>query len=139
MPQYGLVASAHPHGQSAQRLGPAAGRLGDAGEDLEQRALAGAVAADDADDLAALDLEGDVAQGPDGVLAVGRLGGGKVGTWEGWQAETLEGGCEGVAQGVVALLRAADAVELAQVFDADGDVTHGLFLEGTQINTDGHR
>ena len=32
--------------------GPAGGRLGDAAEDFQQRALAGAVAADDADDLA---------------------------------------------------------------------------------------
>jgi hypothetical protein len=39
----------------------------------------------------------------------------------------------------VALLGAADAVEFGQVFDTDGDVTHGLFLEGTQMNTDGHR
>ena len=34
-------------------------------EDLEQRALAGAVAPDDADDLAGLDVEGDVAQRPE--------------------------------------------------------------------------
>jgi len=43
-----------------------------AAEDLEQGALAGAVATDDAEDLAALDLEGDVAQGPDkiGILGI---------------------------------------------------------------------
>ena len=35
-------------------------RLGDARKDFEQRRLAGAVAADDADDIAALDLEIDV-------------------------------------------------------------------------------
>ncbi len=34
----------------------------------------------------------------------------------------------GVPQGVVALLRAADGVELAQVFDADGDVGHRRFF-----------
>jgi len=33
---------------------------GDAGEDLEQSALAGAVAADDVEDLALLDLEADI-------------------------------------------------------------------------------
>ena len=49
---------------AAANLGPAGGRLGDAGEDLQQRDLAGAVAADDADDLAFADLEGDVLQGP---------------------------------------------------------------------------
>jgi hypothetical protein len=49
------------------RSSPPAGQFGDAGEDLEQRALAGAVVPDDADDLAAFDpslpfragLEGD--------------------------------------------------------------------------------
>ena len=65
---------------AAVYLGVAAGGLGDAGEDLEpcpepcrrKRGLAGAVAADacpecnrrDADDFAALHLEGDVLQGP---------------------------------------------------------------------------
>ena len=47
------------------RVGPAGRRLGDAGEDLQQRALSRAVAADDADHLAALDLEGDIAEGPE--------------------------------------------------------------------------
>ena len=42
--------------------------VGDAGEDLEDGALAGAVPADDAEDLAALDLEVDVLEGPEGVL-----------------------------------------------------------------------
>ena len=40
---------------AAVELGGPVGRLGDARQDLEQRALAGAVAADDADDLAARD------------------------------------------------------------------------------------
>ena len=49
----------------------AGGGGGDAREDLEQGALAGAVAADDAEDLALLDLEADVAQGPElAALAV---------------------------------------------------------------------
>ncbi len=43
----------------------AVGRLGDAGEDLEQRALPCPVAADDADHFSALDLERDVFQCPD--------------------------------------------------------------------------
>ena len=42
-----------------------AGRLGDAAQDLEQRALAGAVAADDAEHLALLDLEADILQRPE--------------------------------------------------------------------------
>ena len=48
---------------------------GDAREDLEEGALAGAVAADDAEDLALANLEADVAQGPefatDAVAVVG--------------------------------------------------------------------
>src|SRR5262249_31751729 len=39
--------------------------IGDAGEDLEQRALSGAVAPDDAGDLALLDLQRDVLEGPE--------------------------------------------------------------------------
>ncbi len=50
---------------AAVQLDPAKGRLEDARQDLEQRRLAGAVVADDADDLAALDLEIDVAQRPE--------------------------------------------------------------------------
>src|SRR5688500_18335808 len=42
----------------------AAGRRDDPGDDLEQRALAGAVRADDAEDRAALDVERHIAQGP---------------------------------------------------------------------------
>ena len=41
------------------------GRLRDPAEDLEQRALAGAVAPDDADHLAGLDVERHVAEGPE--------------------------------------------------------------------------
>ena len=44
-----------------------AGGGGDAREDLEQRALAGAVAPDDAQHLALLDREGDVVQRQDGL------------------------------------------------------------------------
>ena len=49
---------------AAAELDLAGRRLGDPREDLQQRALAGAVAADDADDLARLDLEVDVLAGP---------------------------------------------------------------------------
>ena len=43
-------------------------RLRDSREDLQERALARPVSADDADDLAALDLEGDVPERPDRFL-----------------------------------------------------------------------
>ena len=56
------------------RVGPAGRRLGDAGEDLQQRALPRAVAADDADHLATLDLEGDILQRPEvGVFFLPRI------------------------------------------------------------------
>ena len=51
-------------GDAAADAEAALGRLRGAGEDLEQRALAGAVGADDADRLAGGDLEADVAQHP---------------------------------------------------------------------------
>lgn len=44
------------------------GRVGDPGEDLKQRALAGAVPPDDAEDLTALDLEVDLLERPEGLL-----------------------------------------------------------------------
>ncbi len=64
-----LPVEARPHFE--QRPHPAADpRLpfrgfGDAGKDLEERALSRAVASDDAEDFAAADFEGDVAQRPD--------------------------------------------------------------------------
>lgn len=45
----------------------AGGGGGDAGEELQQGGLAGAVLADDTDDVALLDIEGDVFQCPDEV------------------------------------------------------------------------
>ena len=50
--------------QPAGHLDPAGVRPVDAGEQLQQGALAGAVAADDAEELALLDLEGDPIEGP---------------------------------------------------------------------------
>ena len=49
---------------AAGHLGPAGARLGDPREQFQQRALAGAVVADQADRFAALDLEGDVFAAP---------------------------------------------------------------------------
>ena len=50
---------------AAARDDAAAGGGQDAADDLKQRALAGAIGADDAEDFAALDGESDVAQGPE--------------------------------------------------------------------------
>jgi len=45
----------------------AGGGAGDLGEELEEGGFAGSVLADDADDIALLDFEVDVAKGPDVV------------------------------------------------------------------------
>jgi len=74
--QFGVETSAHlqQRAHPAIDLGPPLRRLGDAGEDLEQRSLPRPVAADDAHDLAALHLEGHILQGPDGLVGdSGRL------------------------------------------------------------------
>jgi hypothetical protein len=85
---------------------PAAGGLGDAREDLEQGALARAVAADDPHHLAALDLERDVFQRPQVVrMGIGRLGIGRL-------VAAAEHACQRVAQGIVALLARAQVIEL---------------------------
>ena len=47
-------------------------RFEDAGDDLEERALAAAVRADQAEGLAAGDLQGHVAQGPEGLAGLAR-------------------------------------------------------------------
>ena len=49
----------------------AAGRLHDAGEDLDQRRLAGAVVADEADHLAVIDAEIDAAERIDAAVGFG--------------------------------------------------------------------
>ena len=57
-------------------FGVAFGGAGDAGEDFQQRAFAGAVAADEADDFALMDLEVDVLERPDEArTSVGGRGG----------------------------------------------------------------
>src|SRR3954471_21089037 len=69
--QVGMKAGGH-FDQRADAPGDrdlAAGRAQDAGQQLEQRRLAGAVGADDADRLAGLDVERDVAQRPQFLLA----------------------------------------------------------------------
>ena len=55
---------------AAVQIDLARARLGDAAEDLQQRALARAIAPDDADDLTLLDVEADVAQRREGFAAL---------------------------------------------------------------------
>ena len=52
-------------GDAALDRDAALGRLGDARQDLQQGRFAGAVAADDAEDLASLDLEADIPERPE--------------------------------------------------------------------------
>ena len=68
--ELGVKAGAHlqqrPH--PAVQFHPAGGGLGDPGQDLEQGALAGAVPADDPQDLPRLHLQVHIFQGPDDVI-----------------------------------------------------------------------
>ena len=56
---------------AAVNFGKAGGGLRDAGENLQQCGLSGAVAADQADDFALLNVEGDIAQRPEIVARRG--------------------------------------------------------------------
>ena len=68
--QIGMKAGAdlEQRADPAIQVGEAFVGIGDARQDLQQRALARAVAADDADDGAGFHFEGDVFQGPERVL-----------------------------------------------------------------------
>ena len=97
----------------------AGGWLGDAGEDLQEGALAGAVSADDADDLAWLDPEGDIPERPEGVVAVG--GRAEVADSAEGRLESIH---EGFAEGPIGLGLQADLVLLAQPIDYDRWFSH---------------
>ena len=108
----------------------ARGRLGDAAEDLQQRALARAVAADDADDLALLDLEGDVLQRPELLDLVALDDGAPAGHVPRLARQVAHASREHVAQrGVAFRLRGvvADEVALAEALDGDDDIGHVRF------------
>ena len=62
MPASRDLAAFHPEHGLAAHDDLAARRLHHAGQDLDQRRLAGAVVADEADDLALVDVEIDAAQ-----------------------------------------------------------------------------
>jgi hypothetical protein len=142
-------------GDPAVDLGAAAGRLGDAREDLEQGRFPRAVAADDTctcpagnrrckcpDDLALLDLEGDVLERLEILRFLTRII--RIRRIVFFSSCNSCNSCqrvhERVAQRVMALLGAAQVacpgrsrrVEFAQVVDADGDVGHDL-EEGTSL------
>src|SRR5262249_5445670 len=103
---------------AAANLHITARRLGDARQDLEQGALAGAVAADDSQDLAAFELEGDVVERTEAVLAPRGLA---VSAKQGDQAVR-----ELVTQGIVTGLHPHDLVFLRKTFNPDVEVAHRL-------------
>lgn len=103
--------------------GAARGGFGDLGEDFEEGGFPGAVAANDTDDFAATDFEGDIFKGPDGVFFVVRRAAAAFEAFEGG----FYSGDEGVAQGVVALLGAADVVFLAEILYRNCDIRHKLY------------
>ena len=105
-------------GDPADELDASLVGFGDAADHLEQRRFAGAVAADDADDFAALDLEGNVLERPKilgGRRRAARLAAKHV-------AKTVG---DDVAQSDIAFAALmADAVFLTEIVHSDGDVGH---------------
>jgi hypothetical protein len=112
--QFAVKAGAHLQQatQAAVDESLAPGRLRHAGEDLQQRALARAVQAQDADVLTLADLEGDVVQRPE--LLSRRL--------RAVATPAAEDACHNVAQGVGPRLLGAQQILLTQAFGSDGDI-----------------
>jgi hypothetical protein len=107
------------------QLGAALRRLGDPREQLQERALAGAVRADQAEHLALLHLERDVAERPD-VAVLGLLLAG--GAADGRPREP-ERGVHRVRDHVperAVRLELADLVALAEAVRVDDDVPHQI-------------
>src|SRR4029077_16007465 len=108
--------------QAAMDLGEAFGGLGHAREDLETRALARAVAADDANDLALAHLKGGILERPDVASPVAR------GFWRaGPEEPERRHGClrQDIPEGEISL-PFADPVALAEFFAANRYITHDL-------------
>ena len=118
---------------AAADLGGAGRGMADPGEQLEQRALAGAVGSDDAEDLASGHVEAHVPDGPDRVRLVAvTLGAGAT-----RPDRPRHGPGQRVAQRGVALLARADAKPLAQALDTDRGVAHMFIGSSTAYHTDG--
>ena len=96
----------------ASRCGPVVGQR-DPRKQLQQRALAGAVAADQADDLARRDLERDVAQRPERLASVGASS--LSGAGEPARAARWPSARTAARRGA----RSAAVVALAEALDAD--------------------
>src|SRR5262249_44125983 len=94
-------------------FGPAGGRSGNSGQDLQERRFAGAVAADEAEDFAFTDVERDVFEGVERLVA-GTAEDGKRG---------FDGAFESVPEAGIGV--EAAAVELGERFSVD-DGGHGV-------------
>ena len=116
-PDFEQCAEAAVHGRFTGR------RQRDAGKHLEQRALAGAVAADDAERLSMRNVERDVAQRPERLRVVlGCLGLGAKATKI--SPRSQRGLRHEIAQRVVTLRRCAHAIALAEAFRSNSDCAH---------------
>ena len=108
-------------GDAAFDFDVARGGFGDAAEDFEESAFAGAVAADDADDFAWLDIEGEIFEGPEffagGFFLEGAIFPGADGV--------EEGGFEAMAEAVVGGDLVPEEIAFGEIFDLDGWERHG--------------
>ena len=107
-----LEKGAHPAVDASFALG----RLGDARQDLQERALPGAVLPDDPQHISLVDVEIDVAQRPDGIAPIGL----------GAIPQAAESSSNGVTQGAIAGRHTADSVLFAQIAYGDSQVTHTM-------------
>ena len=103
-------------------------RLGNPREDLQQRRLAGAIAPDDADHLATLDLEVDILERPELLDLVAHDELAAAHHVAGRAHEVPRPARDHVAQRDVALALAlvADQVALAETIGADDDIGHQI-------------
>ncbi len=126
--ELGVEAGAHLEqaADAAAQLDAPRRRLGDARQDLEQRALARAVAADDAEHLAAPHLEVDVAQRPD-RFAPRRAPAPAP-------QRSAQRGAERLPERRVAL-RGADPEALAESLDANGGFAHGPYTRSAKVRS----
>ena len=99
----------------ATKKGSTRGRIGDAGENLQERALARPVATDQPDQLASLDLEVDILQRPEVILLI--VPAGKLGVLLPVMAD--------IVPKVTLFTTFGDEVALADTLAADGDVVRG--------------
>src|SRR3990172_13377853 len=103
----------------AVKIHPAGGWAGYTRQDLEQGALAGAIASDDADRFTTFDFEGDIIQRPEGLLFPKPL------TFQPAQRHTGSVG-KRLTKCCITRLLPANFVLLSQVFHSDGDITHSI-------------